>query len=252
MSTTENPIKILDKLESLIDEGNRIIDSGDYQICTEVVWYMRARSILNQIYSDDDAIILKIKAISDKIRKNRDTSPELFKEMFSYISPITNFLKNIKEGKSSKPFPLPVNKNVFIIHGHDEVNMHRLVRILKDTLHLNPIIMMRKPGMSRALLTKFEEEAEKCSYAIAIFTPDDNILNIQNDKEIKYKQARPNVINEAGWFIGRLGKERLLILLKEGTAIHTDYDGVSRIQFRDNIEDKFLSIQEELRALKLI
>ena len=112
--------------------------------------------------------------------------------------------------------------------------------------------MKRKPGMSRHLLTKFEDVAEKCSFAIALFTDDDFVVEEKNDQKSEYKQARPNVINEAGWFIGRLGKERLLILLKHGTKIHTDYDGVSRIQFKESIEEKFLDIQEELNAAGLL
>jgi predicted nucleotide-binding protein len=49
-----------------------------------------------------------------------------------------------------------------------------------------------------------------------------------------------------------LGKERVLILLQEGVKIYSDFDGVNRIQFRDDVRDKFGSIQTELGAAGLI
>ena len=49
-----------------------------------------------------------------------------------------------------------------------------------------------------------------------------------------------------------IGKHRVVLLLKQGTNIHSDLDGVSRILFTDNIEDKFLDIQKELEAAKII
>ena len=68
----------------------------------------------------------------------------------------------------------------------------------------------------------------------------------------EYWQPRPNVIFETGWFVGRLGKERVLILLQEGVKIYSDFDGVNRIQFRDDVEDKFRAIRAELKASGLI
>ena len=136
----------------------------------------------------------------------------------------------------------------YAIHGHDELNTRRLTQLLQGHFNLNPIAMLSKPGMSRPLIEKFEEEAQNCSFAFGLFTPDDEIVNAPN----RYMQARPNVIYEVGWFIGRLGKHRVTLLLKHGTNIHSDLDGVSRIPFSDNVEDKFLDIQKELKAAKII
>ena len=124
---------------------------------------------------------------------------------------------------------------------------HRL-KVLQNNFQLHPIAMLAKPGMSRPLIEKFEDEARTCSFATGLFTPDDSIIKSENH----YRQARPNVIYEVGWFVGRLGKERVTLLLKDGTNIHSDLDGVSRIPFSENVEDKFLNIQKELKAAKLI
>jgi len=91
--------------------------------------------------------------------------------------------------------------------------------------------------------------AQTCSYAIALFTADDKVTTKTRDE---YWQPRPNVIFETGWFVGRLGKERVLILLQEGVKIYSDFDGVNRIHFRSDIEDKFRAIRVELEAARLI
>ena len=108
--------------------------------------------------------------------------------------------------------------------------------------------MSFKASESRHLLDKFEFNAKQCSYAIALFSKDDMVER----KNEELWQARPNVIFEAGWFIGKLGRKRLLILLQNGTNIHSDYDGVSRIQFNEDITEKFLDIKRELEASHII
>ena len=107
--------------------------------------------------------------------------------------------------------------------------------------------MKKEAGMSRALLTKFEDVASHCSIAFALMTPDDQITNGKR----QFSQARPNVIFETGWFVGRLGIPRVCLLLKEGTEVHSDIDGISRVVFRDSVEEKVIDIQRELVAVGL-
>jgi predicted nucleotide-binding protein len=113
---------------------------------------------------------------------------------------------------------------------------------------LNPIAMLAKPGMSRPLTDMFEDEAKTWSFAFALLAPDDEVVK-SNESD---NQARPNVIYEVGWFIGRLGRERVTVILTAGTRIHSDLDGVSQIRFSENVEDKFLEIQKELKAAKVV
>jgi predicted nucleotide-binding protein len=142
------------------------------------------------------------------------------------------------------------NSNVFIIHGHDMTPplQFQKLKLLKDEWDINSIILMNQPGNGRTIIEKFEEEAEKTSYAFAILTPDDIIRTEEN----QYLQARPNVIFELGWFYGRVGRKRVCIMLKEGTIIHSDLAGVSRIQFRESICEKVLEIRDELKNQNII
>lgn len=149
----------------------------------------------------------------------------------------------------SAPSLCPKTNSVFVIHGHDEENRMRLVEMLREDFKLNPIVILSKPGQSQTTIEKFEQHASSCSYAISLITPDDQV---NNQISGSYPQARPNVLFETGWFAGRLGRERVLILLKEGTRIHSDFDGINQHRFRDNIIDKFRDVQRELEAAALI
>ena len=98
------------------------------------------------------------------------------------------------------------------------------------------------------VIEKFENVAGEASYAFSLLTPDDFIK-----KEIKeYSQARPNVLFELGWFYGRLGRDRVSMLVREGTAIPSDLDGIVRIQFKSSIEEKIVEIETELHAAGLL
>lgn len=144
--------------------------------------------------------------------------------------------------------PLISSRKVFIVHGHDEPNTLRLEKILRERWKLDPIVLREEPGIGRTLIEKFEQEAQKAIYAFVLFTPDD-LIEVSDGK---YTQARPNVIFELGWFYGKLGRGRVCILFKKGTKIHSDLDGISRIEFNQDVTEKVAEIEKELQEVDLI
>lgn len=149
-----------------------------------------------------------------------------------------------QEASDSVVAPAPNGNAVFIVHGHDELNLLRLKELLRDRYSLEPIVLAGEAGRGRSIIEKFEGEAQRAAFAFVLLTPDDIIRK----NEDEYSQARPNVIFELGWFYGRLGRERVCILFKKGTKIHSDLDGVSRIEFDSSIVDKVAEIERELVA----
>ena len=137
---------------------------------------------------------------------------------------------------------------VFIVHGHDDANLLRLENLLKDRWGLESIVLRDEAGKGRTLVEKFEQEAHGAAYAIILLTPDDLIQTPDKD----YTQARPNVVFELGWFYGRIGREKVCILSKTGTNIHSDLAGITRIDFNESIEEAFLSIERELKSAGLV
>jgi len=117
---------------------------------------------------------------------------------------------------------------ILIIHGRGKDRDE-----LKDFLHqLTPpvqkvIVMKEIPGASTAAPRKFERLARAVDAAIAIVTPDDigaAVIDREGNAIKAYElgkfspRARENVWLEIGWFWGRLGRDRLL-LLRRGDAV---------------------------------
>jgi predicted nucleotide-binding protein len=163
---------------------------------------------------------------------------------------ITRFTRNPEKigwkagGQSQR-----VRENIFIIHGRDEAKRRELKEILKAEFHLNPVVLMDQPDAGcSTLVEKFELYARTCSYAIALFTPDDEV-SIGGER---YLQARPNVLYELGWFCSALGRSGAMLLLKDGTSIFSDFGGIVQKRFSQNIAEKILEIKRDLVAANIL
>ena len=114
------------------------------------------------------------------------------------------------------------NRNVFVIHGHDEAAKHELARFLKR-LEFDPVILSEQPSKGNTIIEKFDECAA-ASYAVALLTADD--VGSRRHESAAKPRARQNVIFELGYFIGRLGRDRVCALTKGAPEIPSDYAGV--------------------------
>ena len=136
-------------------------------------------------------------------------------------------------------------KKVFVIHGHDEAKRRELRALLSDRLGLRPVILSEQPDAGcSTLIEKFEFYAPTCSYAIALFTPDDQV-EVRGET---YLQARPNVIYELGWFCAALSRKNVMLLLKDGTTVFSDFSGIVEKRFKEHISEKFIEIESDLKA----
>ena len=114
--------------------------------------------------------------------------------------------------------------DVFIVHGHDEVARLAMVNFVK-TFDLNPIILDEKANEGHTIIEKFEAHAREAGYAIILLTPDD-VGARKDDKEQTKPRARQNVILELGYFMGKLGRERVCVLHKEEVELPSDIYGI--------------------------
>lgn len=143
------------------------------------------------------------------------------------------------------------SKKIFIIHGHNEAKRRELEDILKSKLGLEPVVLSQQPNQGMTIIEKFEKYASECSYAFALFTPDD-IVTAEDGKQ--YFQARPNVIFELGWFYANLGRARVCILdqASEKSSIFSDLQGVMRVQFNSDVSEKYVEIERELKTVGIV
>ncbi|MFI5624090.1 TIR domain-containing protein [Nocardioides sp. NPDC051685] len=113
---------------------------------------------------------------------------------------------------------------VFIVHGHDDAHKHELARVLQDLTSTTPIILHEQPSGGRTILEKLEAFAASAGFAVALLTADD--LGRAKGAESESARARQNVVFEAGYFAGRLGRERVVMLHETGVELPSDLSGV--------------------------
>ena len=134
------------------------------------------------------------------------------------------------------------DRNVFVIHGHDEAAKHELARFLKQ-LDLDPVILSEKPSKGKTIIEKFNEYAA-VGYAVALLTADD--VGSPRHESTAKPRARQNVIFELGYFIGQLGRDRVCVLTKGKPEIPSDYAGVVYIPLESG--DWQIPLVRELKA----
>ena len=130
------------------------------------------------------------------------------------------------EDKTSKPDfsktePTNINK-IFIVHGHDDKLKESVARIIEKQ-DIEAIILSEQANQGRTIIEKFEDYSD-VGGAICLFTSDDIGKSKTESKE--KTRARQNVVLETGYFMGKLGRNRVVILADKGIEIPSDLSGV--------------------------
>lgn len=122
----------------------------------------------------------------------------------------------------------PSGRSVFLVHGHDNAILHETARLLAN-LDLSTIILREQPNQGRTIIEKFEDYAD-AGFAVVQLTPDDRGGPSDVPTERQLPRARQNVILELGYFLGRLGRNRVCALYRKGVEIPSDYTGVAYVE----------------------
>lgn len=117
-----------------------------------------------------------------------------------------------KENKTDAGNSLLLDNNVFIVHGHAKDLKYQVSNLLRK-IGLNPIILHEQINSSRTIIEKIEKHGKEASAAVVLFTPDD-FGNVKTEKE-KNARARQNVVFEAGYFMGLLGRDRVILVVSD-------------------------------------
>ncbi len=153
--------------------------------------------------------------------------------------------KKIETLQNQQNRSMPDNRKVFIVHGHDHAAMETVARFLTQ-IGFEPVILHEQPSEGRAVIEKFEFNAQ-VAYAVVLLTPDDKGHALINADEVKLR-ARQNVIFELGFFISRLGRSRVCALCKGSVEIPSDYHGVIYVNMDDGQGWKMVLAKEMKRA----
>jgi predicted nucleotide-binding protein len=134
------------------------------------------------------------------------------------------------------------SNGVFVVHGHDDAVREAVARFITK-LDLIPVILHEQASQGRTVVEKLEHHGD-AAYAIVLLTPDD--VGGTTPQELQ-PRARQNVVLELGYFLGRLGRDRVCALHRGELELPSDYMGVIYIPF-DGGGGWRLQLAKELRA----
>jgi predicted nucleotide-binding protein len=143
------------------------------------------------------------------------------------------------------------SNKVFVVHGHDNKSKSELEIFLSE-IGLEPIVLHRQADAGMTIIEKFEKHSD-VGYAFILLTPDEvsYLKKYHGSKDIdnhKENRARPNVIFEFGFFVGKLGRSRVCCLHTGEVSLPTDLSGIIYKPFNDNIEEVAYPIIKDLKA----
>jgi len=196
----------------------------------------RAQMIIRNVFGDSSKYLKDLEDIDfypivfpaeedDLNRWWRSGKNEMITLFNTMLDELKLFGPSSKAGKVQKT-DVKLSKQIFLVHGHDEAMEQAVARTL-EKIGLEPIILHEKPSEGRTIIEKFTDYSE-VSFAVVLLSPDD--IAYPKDRSPKYAKlrVRQNVIFELGFFIGKLGRNRVLVLYQdeENFEMPSDYSGV--------------------------
>jgi predicted nucleotide-binding protein len=145
---------------------------------------------------------------------------------------------------------------VFITHGKDIKPLNELKGMLTD-FKLTPIILSEQPSGGMTVIEKLEAYSD-VGFVFVILTPDDlgGFVELGGKwsrpqrlrKFLKTAKNRPrqNVVLEFGYFVGKLGRDRVACLLKKPVEQPSDMHGIVYLSFKDSLHEIKTEIVREL------
>lgn len=184
----------------------------------------------------------------EKIKKLVDRQfqiKKLYEILRSFIvAKLSSYYELVRINGEQKCMSNEKNKcfsKVFIVHGHNGEMKEAVARLIEKQ-GIQAIILHEQANMGATIIEKFERNSD-VSGAVCLFTADD-LGRAKYDTEDK-KRARQNVVFEAGYFIGKLGRQSVILIADKGVEIPSDLQGVV---YTDSQNWRF-SVLQELKAI---
>lgn len=222
-----------------------------------IAWRARVRGAVRSLFGDNSAAVAMVTAADQVVVLGY--GPEKFRNAHShYLGALQAAQETLRKDTFNELLkqetaiaPKDLTNKVFVVHGHDDAAKAELEIILRE-MGLEPVVLHRQADGGRTIIEKFEDHAD-VGFAFILLTPDEvAYLRVDDEKpdgeRRKELRARPNVIWEFGYFVGRLTRKRTCCLYRGNVTLPSDLDGLIYKQFNKSIEEVGYSIRKELSA----
>lgn len=179
------------------------VDFGEYHGQNDILASVRCKSGLQEAKA-----IFKV-YLDELEQEDFDRAAERIKAVGGEVVKINNWV----EKKYDK---------VFIVHGHDNALKQEVARIIEKQ-GLEAVILSEQANGGKTIIEKIEENSD-VGAAICLFTADD--YGRAKDATSENLRARQNVVFEAGYFMGKLGRGNVILIASPDIEIPSDLQGV--------------------------
>lgn len=158
-------------------------------------------------------------------------------------------VKTLHTNKQKAPISsVATGHRVFLVHGHNEVILQSCARFI-EKLELPLTILREEPNQGRTIIEKFLDYSD-AAFAVVLLTADDRGGRIDQTYDEQLPRARQNAIFELGFFIGKIGRDRVCALYEDSVEVPSDYQGVVFIPIGKRMEWQ-LELAKEMKAAGL-
>ena len=218
----------------------------------------RVKNFINKFMSEDSpavkmiTIALNIKTHGNEPEKFERAKASLLKALENTKNALQEDIYGELIDEESENISPSLSNKIFIVHGHDSELKNDVERFIHE-IGLEPIVLHRQADGGNTIIEKFEKNSD-VGYAFILLTPDEIAYTIDqkdvtdDSRTIEYR-ARPNVIFEFGYFVGKLGRSKVCCLHKGDTSIPSDLSGLVYKKVDVNIESVAYSVIKELKAV---
>ena len=138
---------------------------------------------------------------------------------------------------------------VYIMHGSDMTNAF----MLKDMLikmKIEARFLSEDASGSKTLREMLDDSKSRACFVLVLLTPDD-VIRIRRWRT--QRQPRPNVLIELGYYLGHLGKDRVVMVCQRDVhdAMPSDLKGIRVAMFDRQVKEAMGEIQNELKQAGL-
>ena len=220
-----------EKMQDIINEIDSLVQHSVVPAAPAFqAWYNLTERFLLKLYGKE--------SIEYENFKNTSFSPRIYSDVRQVISKckegllackltFQGYIEELKEESEETQVTAHAEKieeflKIFIVHGHDGELKQSVARVIEKQ-GIEAIILSEQANKGRTIIEKFEDYSD-VGGAICLFTSDD--VGKAKDESEEKSRARQNVVLETGYFMGKLGRNRTVILADEGIEIPSDLSGV--------------------------
>lgn len=219
------------KMQDIINEIDSLVQHSVVPAAPAFqAWYNLTERFLLKLYGKE--------SIEYENFKNTSFSPRIYSDVRQVISKckegllackltFQGYIEELKEESEETQVIAHAEKieeflKIFIVHGHDGELKQSVARIIEKQ-GIEAIILSEQANKGRTIIEKFEDYSD-VGGAICLFTADD-YGRAKNDATDNTR-ARQNVVLETGYFMGKLGRDHVVLLADKGIEMPSDLSGV--------------------------